>query len=130
MTENTAILKQFRGALQKNGNRTGYLYLSIGDEPDGLAPVKTLHESLKKYADKNLIWYFKQYSGEDHFSVGYQSMYDGLKFIYSKWYLNPRDASMVKSYEDIRKHLMLFRDNMGIRSFQMKISLMRVDTKG
>ncbi|BAP31534.1 esterase [Chryseobacterium sp. StRB126] len=101
---NTAILTQFREALQKNVDRTSYLYLSIGDEPDGLTPVKTLNESLKKYADKNLIWDFKQYHNEDHFSVGYQSMYDGLKFIYSKWFLNPRDASKVKSYLDIKTH--------------------------
>ncbi len=87
---NMAILQQFSEALQKNISRIGYLHLSIGDEPDGFGPVRTLNENLKKYADNKLIWNFKQYSNEDHFSVGYQSMYDGLKFIYSKWFLDPR----------------------------------------
>lgn len=101
---NTAILTQFEEAIQKNVNRTSYLHLSIGDEPDGLAPVKILNESLKKYINNNLIWDFKQYPNEDHFSVGHQSMYDGLKFIYSKWFLNPQDSSKVKSYSDIKMH--------------------------
>lgn len=113
---NMAILQQFSEALQKNISRIGYLHLSIGDEPDGFGPVRTLNENLKKYADNKLIWNFKQYSNEDHFSVGYQSMYDGLKFIYSKWFLDPRDTSKVKSYMDIKTH---FETLSGLYGYQV-----------
>ncbi|WP_223600958.1 alpha/beta hydrolase-fold protein [Chryseobacterium sp. GVT01B] len=104
---NSEILKQFPDALNKNNNNTNkvsYLQLSIGDEPDGREPLNTLHEQLKKYAPKSLKWDFKTYMNEDHFSVGYQSMYDGLRFIYSKWFINPRDSSAIRSFSDIKTH--------------------------
>jgi predicted alpha/beta superfamily hydrolase len=101
---NSVILKQFPEALSKNNSRIGYLQLSIGDEPDGRGPVDILHEQLKKYAPKSLKWDFKTYMKEDHFSVGYQSMYDGLRFIYSKWFIDPRNSSAIQSLSDIKKH--------------------------
>jgi len=112
---NSKILEQFPEALSKNNDRVSYLHLSIGDEPDGRDPVNVLHEQLKKYALKTLKWDFKTYMKEDHFSVGYQSMYDGLRFIYSKWFINPRDSSAIRSLSDIHKHFDFLSREYGYR---------------
>lgn len=112
---NSKILEQFPEALSKNNDRVSYLHLSIGNEPDGRDPVNVLHEQLKKYAFKTLKWDFKTYMKEDHFSVGYQSMYDGLRFIYSKWFINPRDSSVIHSLSDIHKHFDFLSREYGYR---------------
>ncbi|WP_343687589.1 alpha/beta hydrolase-fold protein [Chryseobacterium gleum] len=112
---NSKILEQFPEALSKNNDRVSYLHLSIGDEPNGRDPVNVLHEQLKKYALKTLKWDFKTYMKEDHFSVGYQSMYDGLRFIYSKWFINPRDSSVIRSLSDIHKHYDFLSREYGYR---------------
>lgn len=112
---NSEILKQLPEALSKNNDRVSYLHLSIGNEPDGRDPVNVLHEQLKKYALKTLKWDFKTYMKEDHFSVGYQSMYDGLRFIYSKWFINPRDSSAIRSLSDIHKHFDFLSREYGYR---------------
>lgn len=112
---NSKILEQFPEALSKNNDRVSYLHLSIGNEPDGRDAVNVLHEQLKKYALKTLKWDFKTYMKEDHFSVGYQSMYDGLRFIYSKWFINPRDSSVIRSLSDIHKHYDFLSREYGYR---------------
>ncbi|WP_313004463.1 alpha/beta hydrolase-fold protein [Chryseobacterium gleum] len=112
---NSKILEQFPEALSKNNDRASYLHLSIGNEPDGRDPVNAIHEQLKKHALKTLKWDFKTYMKEDHFSVGYQSMYDGLRFIYSKWFINPRDSSVIRSLSDIHKHYDFLSREYGYR---------------
>lgn len=101
---NMEILGRFSDFLKEHLELSGYLSVSLGNEPGGKLVTDSLVNQLKRFAPKSLQWQFNAYMNEDHFSVGYKSMYDGLRFIYKDWFLNPQDSATVKSYQDIQTH--------------------------
>ncbi|MCJ7936029.1 MAG: alpha/beta hydrolase-fold protein [Chryseobacterium sp.] len=112
---NLEVLRKFPTALSKKPKNVSYLHLSIGNEPDGKGPVDILHQQLKIHSPQLLKWDFKTYMQEDHFSVGYMSMYDGIRFIYSKWFIDPRDPSLIRSYNNIKKHYDFLSEEYGYK---------------
>ena len=42
-------------------------------------------------------------------------MYDGLRFIYSDWFMNPQDTNAVKSYKDIEQHFAFLSKQYGYK---------------
>ncbi|MCF3108989.1 alpha/beta hydrolase [Niabella sp. CC-SYL272] len=101
---NMEILGRFSGFLRTHSELTGYLSLSLGNEPGGKLAADSLVTQLKQFAPKFLKWQYNTYMNEDHFSVGYKSMYDGLRFIFGDWFINPQDTASVRSYQDIALH--------------------------
>lgn len=101
---NMVILSKFSDFLKTHPDLSGFMPISLGDEPGGKVAADSLVSQLKVFAPKSFKWQYNSYVDEDHFSVGYKSMYDGLRFIYKDWFLNPRDTTMVKSFQNIEKH--------------------------
>jgi predicted alpha/beta superfamily hydrolase len=112
---NLQILSQFTTFLHQHTNLSGFMSLSIGDEPGGKLVVDSLIRQLKTLAPVSFKWQFTPYMNEDHFSVGYKSMYDGLRFIYSDWFMNPQDINAVKSYKDIEQHFAFLSKQYGYK---------------
>lgn len=101
---NMEILDQFSGFLKDHAALQGYLSLSLGNEQGGKPAADSIVSGLNQFAPKSLKWQFNAYMNEDHFSVGYKSMYDGLRFIFADWFINPQDTGSVRSYQDIESH--------------------------
>lgn len=101
---NMEILGRFSNFLKGHPKLASYMPVSLGNEPGGQLAADSLVSHLKQLAPKSFKWQYNIYKNEDHFSVGYKSMYDGLRFIYSDWFLNPRDTAAVKCYQDIQTH--------------------------
>lgn len=101
---NTEILNRFPDFLKNHPKLSGVMSVSLGDEPGGKITIDSLISHLKRFAPKTFNWQYNSYPNEDHFSVGYKSMYDGLRFIYKDWFINPRDTTSVQSYQNIEKH--------------------------
>ncbi|SHE57141.1 alpha/beta hydrolase-fold protein [Pedobacter caeni] len=101
---NMEILGRFSAFLKAHPKLQGNLSVSLGDEPGGKLAVDSLVNQLKSFAPKSLKWQYNSFLKEDHFSVGYKSMYEGLRFIYTDWFINPQDTSVVRSYQDIKTH--------------------------
>lgn len=116
---NIEILSTLSEFFKKYSNISGYMSLSLGDEPGGRLAVDSIVSQLKQYAPTSFKWQYNTYPNEDHFSVGYKSMYDGLRFIYKDWFLNPLDTSEVKSYQDIHRH---FQNLSKLYGYQIKPS--------
>lgn len=112
---NLQILGKFTTFLHQHANLSGYMSVSIGDEPGGKLAVDSLIQQLKTSAPTLFKWQFTPYMNEDHFSVGYKSMYDGLRFIYSDWFMNPQDTNAVKSYKDIEQHFAFLSKQYGYK---------------
>lgn len=110
---NMEILARFTPFLKSHPDLSGYMPLSLGNEPGGKLAVDSLIDQLKKSAPRSFKWQFTPYMNEDHFSVGYKSMYDGLRFIYSAWFINPQDTSAIKSYNDIADHFDVLSKEFG-----------------
>lgn len=46
---------------------------------------------------------FQKYNDENHFSVTYKSIYDGLKFIYSNWFIDNYNPT-IQSYSELQSY--------------------------
>ena len=98
---NNKILTDFGSFLRNNKQISGKMFVSIGDEPK--QKVDSLIHQLKTAAPGSLKWTYKIYQDENHFSVPYKSMYDGLRFVYPNWYVD-LDKEQLSDYGDIKKH--------------------------
>lgn len=110
---NTEILNRFPDFLKNHPRLSGFMSVSLGDEPGGKLTIDSLTSQLKRFAPKSFKWQYNSYTNEDHFSVGYISMYNGLRFIYKDWFINPRDTTRVQSYQDIETHFQKLSEQFG-----------------
>ncbi|WP_343659849.1 alpha/beta hydrolase-fold protein [Chryseobacterium sp.] len=83
--ENILIMADFNRILQQK-NLKGKMFVTIGDED--LQKVNLITEQLKQFSSTTFDWDFKYYKEENHFSVTYKSIFDGLKFIYKNWFFD------------------------------------------
>lgn len=65
------------------------------------------------FAPKSFEWSYKAYKDENHFSVPYKSMYDGLRFIYKDWHTEVFLNSNKISYKDIEDHFKKLSNDFG-----------------
>ena len=77
------------------------MFITLGNENPG--KTDRLAAALNKNAPAFFSWDYKRYTDENHFSVTYKSIFDGLKFIYKNWYLNFYDTARY-SYSFIQQH--------------------------
>lgn len=107
---NTKILTDFAPFLQSHQQLKGKTFISIGNE--NRQKVDSLMLVLKSAAPPSFTWKFEQYPDENHFSVTYKSVYDGLRFIYSNWFIDY--YSQIKmSMTDINVHFSKLSDEFG-----------------
>ncbi|PWB20569.1 alpha/beta hydrolase-fold protein [Flavobacterium sp. HTF] len=96
------VIANFTSYLKENNHLVSKIFLSLGNEDTKGADL--LNQQLKTFAPKSFQWIYKKYNDENHFSVPYKSMYDGLRLIYSNWhtevFLNPNRIL----YKDLENH--------------------------
>lgn len=79
----------------------GKLFIVIGNE--NTQKVDALAAQMRRNAPDWFEWDIKKYPDENHFSVPYKSLFDGMKFIYKDWFIDfYSDAGI--SYTDVVKH--------------------------
>lgn len=96
------VMTDFTSYLKQNNQLSGKMFITLGNEET--QAVDLLTQRLKTFASKSFQWSYKKYNEENHFSVPYKSMYDGLKFIYAKWHMEVFLNSKKISYNDIKIH--------------------------
>jgi predicted alpha/beta superfamily hydrolase len=107
---NSQLLNDFASFLKEHPNLKGKLFMSLGNE--NMQAINPIVRQLKTTAPKSFDWIFRPYEDDDHFSVTYKSMFDGLKFIYKNWYVsNYSDIKM--TYKDIKLHFTKLSDEFG-----------------
>ena len=105
------VMQDFTSYLKSNRQLKSKIFVTIGKEET--QAVDLLIQQLKIYAPKSFQWSFKKYEEENHFSVPYKSMYDGLKFIYSNWHTEVFLNSKKISYADIKNHFEKLSEEFG-----------------
>ncbi len=88
----------------------GKLFITIGNE--GTQKVDALAAQLKRLAPAWFAWDFRKYDDENHFSVPYKSLFDGLKFFYKDWFIDFYGNASI-SYQDIAKHFDILSAEFG-----------------
>ncbi len=96
------VMTDFTAYLKENTQPSNKFFVTIGNEDT--QAVDRLHKQFRMFAPKSFQWGYKKYAEENHFSVPYKSMYDGLRFVYANWhteiFLNPNKIL----YKDIENH--------------------------
>ncbi len=109
--ERAKVMQDFATCLKKNTELTTKFFVSVGNEDTHGANLLTLQ--LKRMSPKAVKWIYKKYQNENHFSVPYKSIYDGLRYIYSNWpldiFLNPKKIS----YANVRDHFDKLSEEFG-----------------
>jgi predicted alpha/beta superfamily hydrolase len=107
---NNKIFTDFTPFLKRHPNLLGKMFITIGDED--MQKVDSLQLQLKTSAPKNFTWGFAQYKQENHFSVTYKSLYDGLRFIYKNWFIDYYGSAQMW-YKDLQLHFSKLSQEFG-----------------
>jgi len=100
---NMKIYTGFPEFLKAHPQITGNMYITIGNEPGPKGRIDSLAGYLKKFAPPGFRWAKNAYPEEDHFSLPYKSIYDGLKFIYADWFMNVWDSQNLLTNKKIEE---------------------------
>lgn len=124
MWDNGLVLKRAEAELDKKLTMNKFLYITIGDEPTYTNSLEKLTNMLKSLdAEKNdvnlsndknlpalppprftspLEWKFVEMKSENHATIPFKSVYEGLEFIYAGWRI--QDSIAKKGIEEIKNH--------------------------
>jgi len=107
---NNKMLTDFTPFLKSRPALTGKMFITIGDEDKH--KVDSLVLQLKNNAPAGLTWAFQQYKEDNHFSVTYKSMFDGLRFIYKNWFIDFYGTAKM-DYAVIEQHFKQLSNEFG-----------------
>ena len=82
--DNQIALKNTEELLSKNTGLPTRLYITLANEGESMG-VDSLAALLKKYSPKQLAWKYDKHLDEVHNTINYKSLWDGAKFVFSKW---------------------------------------------
>ncbi|MBI3417879.1 MAG: alpha/beta hydrolase [Verrucomicrobia bacterium] len=108
------------------GHAKQFLFISVADEGGNhQASINRFVAQIKKRAAPGFAWKFKTYHDEGHMSVPHTSLYDGLKFLFSRWTM--LDGSVdagPPTYSQIAKYYRELSDKFG---YNIPLPLARIN---
>jgi len=107
------VVQKVEEILANETKLNNQIYLSIGDEPNYYDSLDKLTALLTKN-DSGLTWTLEKYADEDHGSIPFRTIADGLEFVYADWQL-PNETAM-KGVEAIQEHYQNRLNKYGIVS--------------
>ena len=111
----TQSLGLLRNTLIKE-RRKNNLFLSVGNEPRLAHGVDSLTGILHEHSE-NIYWNFEEYHQDDHASVVYRSMHDGIRFLNKEWWIDMSNPDDLPSYEELSLH---FADVSKKKNYEVK----------
>jgi predicted alpha/beta superfamily hydrolase len=109
---NATVLGDFKPFLENHPDLRGKLFISLADE--NRQTVDSMIHLLKTFGQKKMESAFQQYKDENHFSVTYKSMFDGLKFIYRNWFVDNYSAKKW-TWKEIETHFNMLSAEFGYK---------------
>ncbi|MBC9933054.1 alpha/beta hydrolase-fold protein [Chitinophaga qingshengii] len=82
----TVLTARFATLLRQRPTSKEKFFVAIGHEDT--RQVRALTKVLETSAPKTMQWDYRQYPDENHFSMTFKGIYDGLKFIYRNWFFD------------------------------------------
>ncbi len=84
------LVKESMVSLKPYKKNRKYIYMTVGDEPDYFEPLEAFSSSLRQKTNGTVDFQYVKMLSEDHASVPYISLFNGIRFIFSDWQL-PRE---------------------------------------
>ncbi|MBS1528458.1 MAG: alpha/beta hydrolase, partial [Bacteroidetes bacterium] len=107
---NDHMIGEVKSIFTSSHPHNGKLFITLGNE--GPQKVDGLAVQLKQFAPDWFAWDLRKYDDENHFSVPYKSLFDGLKFIYKDWFIDFYGSADF-NYQDIAKHFGVLSSEFG-----------------
>ena len=96
------IVRESEVALKPYEKSRKYFYMTVGDEPDYFDPLEAFSSTMEQKTNGTVDFQYVKMLSEDHVSVPYISLFNGIRFIFSNWQL-PREK-FGESLESIDAH--------------------------
>jgi pimeloyl-ACP methyl ester carboxylesterase len=84
------LVKESEVSLKPYKKSRKFFYMTVGDEPDYFDPLEAFSSSLREKTKGTVDFQYVKMLAEDHASVPYISLFNGIRFIFSDWPL-PRE---------------------------------------
>ena len=84
------LVKESVNSLRPYKKNRKCFYMTVGDEPDYFNPLEAFSSSLREKTEGTVDFQYVKMLSEDHASVPYISLFNGIRFIFSDWQL-PRE---------------------------------------
>jgi len=84
------LVKESMVSLKPYEKSRKYFYMTVGNEPDYFDPLEEFSTSLREKTRGTVDFQYEKMLAEDHASVPYISLFNGIRFIFSDWQL-PRE---------------------------------------
>lgn len=81
------LVKEAKNKLKSNYNNQKYFYMTVGDEPTYFSALGEFSSLVKEKSNKAIEFAYVKMDDENHGSIPYLSVFNGLKFIFSDWQL-------------------------------------------
>ena len=81
------LVKEAEKKLKSNYDRKKYYYLTIGDEPTYFSALEEFSSWIEEKSNKIIDFEYIKMETENHATIPYISVFNGLKFIFSDWQL-------------------------------------------
>jgi predicted alpha/beta superfamily hydrolase len=119
MYDDEFVVKKAKDALNSHSDFTNQIYMSIGDEPTYFNSLENLKSVLKNTSGIN--WILQKYEDEDHRSIPFRTIADGLEYIFSDWQLT-NDIAM-KGVDAIKGRIKYQEDKYGFSNKNTEASI-------
>jgi predicted alpha/beta superfamily hydrolase len=85
------LVKESLTGLKPYQESKKFFYMTVGDEPDYFEPLEAFSTNLKQKTGGTVKFEYVRMLSEDHASVPYISLFNGIRFVFSDWQL-PREV--------------------------------------
>lgn len=146
MWDNELVIKRAEADLDKKLTMNKFLYITIGDEPTYTNSLEKFTNMLKSLDaekidvnlsdDKNLPalppprfispleWKFVEMKSENHATIPFKSVYEGLEFIYAGWRIP--DEIAIKGIDEIKNHYTNLSRKFGYQIYVPEVLINRL----
>jgi hypothetical protein len=117
MFDNNYVVELAKKNLPGSYQKSKYLYVTLGNEPDYFDAIDDLRDLLETKSPNGLEWDYTFMESDDHGTVPLKTIYGGLERLYKGWRL-PQGLANTGNIESVKNH---YKDLSKKFSYEIKI---------
>jgi tetratricopeptide (TPR) repeat protein len=105
------VVNLAENSLKSTYKRDKYFYMTVGDEPDYFPTLNAFQDIINKKSSKSIVFTYEKMEEENHGSIPYISLFNGLRFVFDDYNL-PREK-IAEGLNTIDKHYKAISEKYG-----------------
>ncbi|MFA9390011.1 MAG: alpha/beta hydrolase-fold protein [Prolixibacteraceae bacterium] len=106
------LVKEAETKLKAEYKPEKYFYQTVGNEPDYFDALAQFSSLVKKKCDHSIHFEYEMLKKENHATIPYPGLYNGLRFVFADWQLPPETFST--GLKAIDKHYNALKEKYGL----------------